>query len=122
MVSRLEEFPRDRLERVSSRLVVQYRGEILPLVDLGELVGGGMAEGDDPNNVHVIVYAEGERRIGFVVGRILDVVEEAVHVENCGKPRGMLGAAVLQGRITELLDVRSVVAAHDPTFFDGEAA
>ena len=122
LVSRLEEFPRERLERVSSRLVVQYRGEILPLVDLSELVGGGYGQGDDPNTVHVIVYAEGNRRIGFMVGRILDVVEEAVHVENCGSSRGMLGAAVLQGRITELLDVRSVVAAHDPTFFDGEAA
>ena len=102
--------------------MVQYRGEILPLVDLSELVGGGYGQGDDPNTVHVIVYAEGNRRIGFMVGRILDVVEEAVHVENCGSSRGMLGAAVLQGRITELLDVRSVVAAHDPTFFDGEAA
>ncbi len=122
MVSRLEEFPRDRLERVSSRMVVQYRGEILPLVDLSELVGGGYGQGDDPSTVHVIVYAEGNRRIGFMVGRILDVVEEAVHVESCGSSRGMLGAAVLQGRITELLDVRSVVAAHDPTFFDGEAA
>ena len=38
-MSRLEEFPRDRLERAGAHPVVQYRGEILPLVDLRAMLG-----------------------------------------------------------------------------------
>jgi hypothetical protein len=45
-VTRLEEFPRDRIEHAGSREVVQYRGQILPLVRLSHLLGAaGAGEG-----------------------------------------------------------------------------
>ena len=40
-VARLEEFPRRVLERVGHELLVQYRGEIMPVLDLGELLQDG---------------------------------------------------------------------------------
>ena len=36
MVARLEEFPRAQVERSGSQEVVQYRGQILPLIDLAK--------------------------------------------------------------------------------------
>ena len=120
MVARIEEFPRERLERAGNRMVVQYRREILPLIDLSEAVGGHAT--DAGPSVQVIVYSEHERSVGFIVGRILDVVEDNVHVERCTTQRGLLGAAVIQGRVTDVLDVEGVIKAQHPAFFEGKAA
>ena len=48
-VTRLEEFPRDRIEHVGCREVVQYREQILPLVRLSHLLG---AYGEEPDGRH----------------------------------------------------------------------
>jgi two-component system, chemotaxis family, sensor kinase CheA len=119
MVARLEEFPRDRVEVVGRRRVVQYRGEILPLIDLPETLGTGPGAAD---TLQVIVYTEDDRSVGFVVGRILDVVDETVHVQRSSSQQGVLGAAIVQGKVTEILDVAGLVRAHDPSFGKGRAA
>jgi two-component system chemotaxis sensor kinase CheA len=120
MVARIEEFPRDRLERAGKQQVVQYRREILPLIDLSEALGGRAS--DEGSSVQVIVYSERQRSVGFVVGGILDVVEDSVHLERCTSQRGLLGAAVIQGRVTDLLDVDAVIRTQHPAFFEGRAA
>jgi two-component system chemotaxis sensor kinase CheA len=127
MVARLEEFPRERVERAGRRQVVQYRGEILPLVDLASYVEGGREAdegagdaGESP--LKVIVYSEQGKSIGLAVGRILDVVEERVVIKRGVAQKGVLGAAVVQGRVTDMLDVHGVIRAADPTFFERRAA
>src|SRR5262249_12302304 len=92
LVARLEEFPRSTLERAGPLDVVQYRGEILPLISVARLLrqrrrparnrraaapgraaGAAEAAGD---TVQVVVYAGEGRRVGLVVRSILDIVEE----------------------------------------------
>jgi two-component system chemotaxis sensor kinase CheA len=123
VVARLEEFPRSALERVGNRYVVQYRGEILPLVDIARAMrsdeprvqrGSGNG-GTKPRrngsseNVPVIVYADAARPVGLVVGGILDIVEEeVVATTRSGRP-GVLHTAVVQGRVTEFLDAAWLV-------------
>jgi two-component system, chemotaxis family, sensor kinase CheA len=86
-VTRLEELPADAVERVGGRELLQYRDEILPLVRLGGSPDDGV--------VSVVVCATGGRSVGLVVDEIVDIVEGA----------GGLGTAVVQDRITEVLDV-----------------
>ena len=115
IVARLEEFPRQSLERFGSNQVVQYRGRILPLVDIVDLVGGGGFGGTSDEStaasvdtIHVVVYNEGERSIGVVVGQILDIVDEVV--ETSTSARGaMAGCAVIQQKVTELVDLQALV-------------
>lgn len=126
LVARLEELPRTSLERSGGRDVVQYRDEILPLLDVSRELrrmgragrtrvrpaGNGRpapapnAEGD---TIQVIVYAGEGRRVGLVVGSILDIVEEEVTTRTrAGRP-GVLFSAVVQGRVTELLDIKALI-------------
>jgi two-component system chemotaxis sensor kinase CheA len=119
-VTRLEEFPRHAIERAGSREVVQYRGGILPLVRLADVVGGGVDGAVD--RVHVVVWTARGRSIGLIVDRIVDVVEEAVAVERGSGRPGVLGSAIVQRRVTELLDVPAIVRAVDPAFSDDAAA
>ena len=121
MVARLEEFPRDRVERAGRRDVVQYRGEILPLIDLCAVLGGD-ARDDAAGPLQVVVYAEQGRSVGLVVRRILDIVEEAPALKHRATAHGLLGSTTIQGRVTDLLDVHGVIRAVDPTFFDQQDA
>jgi len=120
MVARIEEFPHARLERAGGRKVIQYRREILPLIDLGDALG--VSSDVAQESLQVIVYSERGRSVGFVVGRILDVVEDVVRVERCTAQRGVRGAAVIQGRVVDLLDVEGVIRAQHPAFFEARVA
>jgi two-component system chemotaxis sensor kinase CheA len=116
-VTRLEEFPRDRIEHAGSREVVQYRGQILPLVRLSHLLG---AYGDEPDGdtVSVVVYSEGGRSVALVVDRIVDIAENSVTTGRRDvEEDGLVGTAVIQQRVTELLDVRRAILAADPNFY-----
>jgi len=59
--------------------------------------------------------------VGLVVEHILDIVEENLVIESPGRRTGLLGSAVVQQRVTDLLDVQGVVRSAIPEFFQ-EAA
>jgi two-component system chemotaxis sensor kinase CheA len=131
LVARLEEFPRTALERVGPQDVVQYRGEILPLVHVARGLRGRsrLARHSRPDarrrprdlpaagnrgTVPVVVYASQGRRVGLVVDRILDITHEAIGARSPATRPGVLFTAVVQGRVTEFLDVERILGAADP--------
>jgi two-component system, chemotaxis family, sensor kinase CheA len=104
-VARLEEFARGRIEHVGGEEVVQYRGQILPLVHLSEVFGLPRGESE---MLQVLVHANGTRQVGFVVDAIEDVIEQQIVSSRRGGRAGTLGSAVIQGRVTEILDAEAV--------------
>jgi two-component system, chemotaxis family, sensor kinase CheA len=104
-VDRLEEFSPNLVERSAGREVVQYRGEIMPLIALG----GQAAAGTGPRQA--IVFSHAGRRIGLSVDRILDIASEAVAVDRSTREPGLTGAAVIQQRVTDLVDLDALVQA-----------
>jgi two-component system, chemotaxis family, sensor kinase CheA len=121
MVARLEEIAPDKLERAAGRDVVQYRGAILPLIMLGrDLFREPRSQGDSP--LLVIVYSEKGRSIGIVVEQILDIVEETLTVRSQSTQEGVIGSAVVQGHVTDLLDVHGVIRRFDANFFNRKDA
>jgi two-component system chemotaxis sensor kinase CheA len=123
LVSRLEEFSGAVLERIGGQQVVQYRDEILPLIPIAQVVPErrqqprGVPEtfaGANGSKVQVVVYSAQGKFVGLVVDRILDIVEERLTVKSRSGRQGTLGSAVIQGKVTELLDVDSVMRAAGP--------
>jgi two-component system chemotaxis sensor kinase CheA len=116
LVARLEEIPAASVERADGQEVVQYRGQILPLIRLSYVLGGD--RGDDlADPMQVVVYSEGERSVGLVVDRILDIVETTLEVQRATHREGILASAVIQQPVTDLLDVHGIIRAADPSFF-----
>jgi two-component system chemotaxis sensor kinase CheA len=107
-LDRLEELPRGLVERSGALDVVQYRGAILPLVDLSERLFG-QPSCSDADPMQVIVYSQGDRRVGFVVDRLVDIVETELRLERVGRRRGVLGSAVVEGRVAQILDAPALV-------------
>ncbi|MCC6406795.1 MAG: chemotaxis protein CheA [Planctomycetes bacterium] len=116
-VARLEEFQTSTIELSGDQEVVQYRDRIMPLVRLSRFFGRA-SETESESIVQVVVYTRGERSIGLVVDRILDIVEESLRVRRKLQARGTLGSAVVQGKVTDLLDAQAVIGEVDPTFFE----
>lgn len=112
LVARLEEVESRRVERAAGRAVLHYRGEILPLVSLRSVLE---PEREDrcysAEKLQVIVFADGAHRIGVVVDRIDDIVYDDFTAKRRGSIRGLLGAAVIGGKITDLLDLHALVEA-----------
>lgn len=119
VVARLEEFPRSQIELSGGQRVVQYRGHILPLIEVSDHVSGATPAREDQDPMQVVVYSEQGRSVGLVVGRINDIVEEAIHIEGSGQSHGILGSVIIQQRVTDLLDVPAVIRSANPAFFAG---
>ena len=99
LIARLEEIDLAKIERSNDRPVVQYRGKLMPIVTLDpshELPN----EGRRP----ILVFAEREHVMGLVVDEIVDIVEEALHVELTADRPGLLGSAVVAGKATDIID------------------
>jgi two-component system chemotaxis sensor kinase CheA len=109
------------VEQVGAHQVVQYRGRLLPLVRLAELLGeAGVAEERDP--VPVVVYHHAGTDLGLVVENILDIVEERLTIHRRERQGAVSGTAVIQGKVTDLLDVRAVIDSADVLLFAGAPA
>ena len=123
VVTRLEEFKTESIERVGRREVVRYRGEILPLVRLANHLGGGSRGSRstaEVTSVPGVVYSARGRSVAIVVDEIVDIVAgQDAHSDI--DDAGLVGSAVIRDRVTELLDVRAAILAADPNFFTEQA-
>ncbi|MGA2246746.1 MAG: chemotaxis protein CheA [Verrucomicrobiota bacterium] len=122
MVARLEEFARAQVEHSGGQEVVQYRGQILPLIQVANYLPNAAAAPVQTDPVQVVVYSESGRSVGLVVGKINDIVHEAITVKRNSSRDGILGSAVVQDKVTDLLDVIGIIRAAEPTFYDTKKA
>ncbi len=118
MVARLEEFPPEMVEYSGAQEVVNYRGQILPLVRVAKHIPALRDDGPPANGpMQVIVYSENGRSVGLVVGEIRDVVQESITVKRHACSHGIFGSVLIQDQVTDLLDVKSLIRAADPSFY-----
>ena len=99
LVTRLEEIATDKIELSNGRYMVQYRDQLMPLVQMAGV--GLQGSGAQP----ILVFADDGRSMGLVVDEIIDIVEERLNIEVAGSSEGILGSAVIKGHATEVIDV-----------------
>src|SRR5467141_4675747 len=99
LVTRLEEIAADKIELSNGRYMVQYRDQLMPLVQMEGV--NVQTTGSQP----ILVFADDGRSMGLVVDEIVDIVEERLHIEIAGQQEGILGSAVIKGQATEVIDV-----------------
>ena len=124
-VERLEDFPRSVLEHAGPEQLMQYRGEIMPVLDLRKVLverrspsrierAESIVPDKPSDNISVVVCVRAGGNVGVIVDQIIDIIDDSL-----GEPRppgrpGMLGSVVIQGRVTELLDVDAVLRCAGP--------
>jgi two-component system chemotaxis sensor kinase CheA len=114
LVDRLEEIAPATIERTGDGEVVQYRGDILPLLRLStvlperRLVPRHELGTETPDMLQVVVVRHGDRRVGLIVDQILDIVEQPNGLEPAGRA-GVAGTVVVAERVTEVIDLPAVL-------------
>lgn len=110
-VDRVEEISTAAIERVGGREMIQYRGELLPLHRLSNLlkerrVRPRSTPASEPMEaLPVVVCRDARNRRGLVVHRILEMVDTAPGDRRPGSRHGVAGTIIARGRITEILDL-----------------
>jgi two-component system chemotaxis sensor kinase CheA len=109
-LARLEEIPVSRIEASGECQVVQYRGKILPLIRVDQVLPAAMGahQGSGATSsatIPVLVLNNEGQPFGLVVDRILDIVEQAAQSKAPSTRAGVLCSTVIADRVTELLDV-----------------
>jgi len=99
LVTRLEEIAADKIELSNGRHMVQYREQLMPLVQMAGVEV--QRQGAQP----ILVFSDDGRSMGLVVDEIIDIVEERLTIEVAGSQDGILGSAVIKGQATEVIDV-----------------
>jgi two-component system chemotaxis sensor kinase CheA len=100
LVTRLEEVDCRKIELSNGRHLVQYRGQLMPLIRVSEEVRV-RTEGTQP----LLVFSDAGRSMGLVVDEIIDIVEDRLDIQVGSDVPGILGCAVIKGQATEIVDI-----------------
>jgi two-component system, chemotaxis family, sensor kinase CheA len=122
LVARLEEFPATAVEQAGGQEVMQYRGQIIPLLRLSRALPAREPAADireERGSIQVVIYSESGRTVGLVVDHIVDVIDEYGAVETMSARTGVTGSFVAQRRVTDLLDIPTIVRAGVAGLFYG---
>jgi two-component system chemotaxis sensor kinase CheA len=123
-VARLEELSATQAETAGTQWVAQYRGQILPLVNLQAALEERRQRKRHSTNpspipgqpLQVVVCNHEDHLVGLMVEHILDIVEDAADLKYPSTRPGVLHSAVIQGKVTELIDVPAVLRASGISF------
>jgi len=112
LVARLEEVDVTKIEYSGTNPVVQYRGQLMPLIPI------------DPNHVWkeegrqpVLVFTDRDHSMGLVVDEIVDIVEDHLNIELASERDGFVGSAVISGKATDLIDAGYYLTKAFPDWF-----
>ncbi len=100
LVTRLEEVEAKKIELSNGRHLLQYRGQLMPLIRVNDQV---KIKNDGTQSL--LVFADGARCMALVVDEIVDIVEDILNIEIPSEQPGILGSAVIKGEATEIIDV-----------------
>ncbi len=130
-VDRLEKFSLEMVEKTGDTEVVQYRNKIMPLIRLSSALPERRKtpRHEDASNssrlldsVEAVVCTRGDKTYGIVVGQILDILEASVDHLGEASRKGIAGTMVIQGKVTELLDIQQVIdLAESHNFKDSDS-
>ncbi|GIL35108.1 chemotaxis protein CheA [Phycicoccus sp. DTK01] len=123
VVTRLEDLDDESVERLGEGWAARYRGGIMPLVEVSALVSGlrvagrGSRSSTKDGRRSVVVVHHGDRPVGLVVDAIVDInVEDGdVAAQEGRRGPGVVGGAVVGGRLVEILDLDAAVRAAGTT-------
>ncbi|MEX0842404.1 MAG: chemotaxis protein CheW [Xanthobacteraceae bacterium] len=100
LITRLEEVDAARIEISNGRHLLQYRGQLMPLVPLSNEV-----QVRNHGLQSLLVFSDEGRSMALVVDEIVDIVDEKLDIQVGSDRPGVLGSAVIKGQATEIIDL-----------------
>ena len=115
LVARLENVDLKDIEHSSGQMMIQYRGQLMPLVPFNHNVQAG-SEGQKP----VLVFSDRDQSMGLIVDEIIDIKEEYIDVQLGGNQQGLFGSAIIDGKATDVVDIVHYLQATNREWFKNQ--
>lgn len=112
LVARLEEIETSRIETSSGKAMIQYRGQLMPLVAFGSNV-----DMHNKPKKPVLVFQDEASCMGLVVEEIIDITEEIVDVQVSAENAGIIGSAIINGKATDVIDIGYFIRSSNKDWF-----
>jgi two-component system chemotaxis sensor kinase CheA len=100
LVTRLEEIDVRNIESANGHLLVQYRGQLMPLIPVN-----GHVHVKSTGKQPLLVFSDEGRSMALMVDEIVDIVEQRLDIELVSQQPGVLGSALIRGQATEVIDI-----------------
>jgi len=117
LVARLENVDFANIEHSSGQMMVQYRGQLMPLIPFNNDVQVG-SEGQKP----VLVFADRDQSMGLIVDEIIDIQEEHIDVQLGGSQPGLFGSAIINDTATDVVDVAHFLNTINSNWFQNHGS
>ena len=99
LVSRLEEVETANIEYANGKMVVQYRGQLMPLIPFDPSM-----KVTDSKRKPVLVFSDDTRSMGLIIDDIIDIAEEKINIQMAGSG-ALMGSAIIDEAATDVIDV-----------------
>jgi two-component system chemotaxis sensor kinase CheA len=100
LVARLENVDLSKIEYSDTKMMIQYRGLLMPLTPFNDSIQIGKT-GQKP----VLVFNDRDSSMGIIVDEIIDITEEYVEVQIGATHKGLMGSAIINGKATDVVDI-----------------
>jgi chemotaxis protein histidine kinase CheA len=115
MIHRLEEITRKSVQVVGDRRVVVYRDQVMPLIDLTEVLGISMRDSQTKSEsdlISVFVSMINDRYVGFIIKSIKDVCAVLDNMDTAIRDREMIAGSIeANGKVISMIDIYAVLEA-----------
>jgi two-component system chemotaxis sensor kinase CheA len=116
LVARVEKIEPGDVENVGGRRVMQYRGQIMPLVMVNDTAN--MNGPDSNDSMVVIVFEVAGHEVGLVANNPVDSAECRVEIDhNLLRQPGIMGSVILRKKTVLIVDIFELAETMHPDWF-----
>lgn len=112
LVSRLEEVKTAEIEKANGAFVVQYRGELMPLIPFDSSM-----EVMELESKPILVFSDKGSSMGLIVDKIIDITEQHIDIQIAGTKDGVLGSAIIEDKATDVVNVEHFLQTVNKDWF-----
>ncbi len=105
-VARLEELSRSNIEQSGALQVIQYRNEIMPLINIPEQFNKSFQLTE---KIKVVVHTHEGKTFGLMVENILDIVQSTINKKRQIKGSNLLGTIITNSSVVDTIHVDNMV-------------
>jgi len=119
LVERIERITAQAIEYIGGRRIMQYHGQVMPLMETGDITAAGSLNRE--NGLVVIVFSVAGREFGMVANMPVDSIDCTTAIDReTLREQGIVGSVIIQSETVLIVDIATAVAAWHPEWFTSE--
>ncbi|MFQ5356046.1 MAG: chemotaxis protein CheW, partial [Mariprofundaceae bacterium] len=118
LVERLEHLGKEQIERSGEHEILQYRGQIIPVLRWKDVLDIEEDEAEKTEHLTCLILSDGIKRMCLQVEGIGEILEIPMEIKMPSDHPLFLGTTVIEGKATEIVDIYEVIKRADPGWFN----